>query len=167
MAVRTIIEYPDRRLHQVAEPVTAFDEGLQRLVQDMGETMYASAGVGLAATQIDVGKRVIVMDLSEAKNELRVFVNPIVLWSSTELATCEEGCLSVPGVFELVQRPAQVRVRAQDLQGAAFELECSGTLAVCVQHEIDHLDGKVFVERLSLLKQARVRAKLRKQRARR
>ena len=167
MAARTIIEYPDPRLHRVAKVVTAFDEKLRELVQDMGETMYASAGVGLAATQIDVGLRVIVMDLSEAKNELRVFVNPIVIWRSAEVATCEEGCLSVPGIFELVQRPAQVRLRAQGVEGAAFELECSGTLAVCVQHEIDHLDGKVFVERLSLLKQARIRAKLRKQHLRR
>lgn len=167
MAVLTILEYPDPRLHQVAEPVTAFDERLGQLVQDMGETMYAAAGVGLAATQVDVRQRVVVMDLSEAKNELRVFVNPVLVWKSSELAECEEGCLSVPGIFELVRRPAQVRVRAQDVRGQSFELECSGTLAVCVQHEIDHLDGTVFVEHLSLLKQARVRAKLRKRRAQR
>jgi len=167
MAVLTILEYPDARLHQIAEPVTVFDERLAQLVQDMGETMYAAAGVGLAATQVDVRQRVVVMDLSENKNELRVFVNPVLMWTSSELAVCEEGCLSVPGIFELVRRPAQVRVRAQDVRGQSFELECSGTLAVCVQHEIDHLDGKVFVEHLSLLKQARVRAKLRKRRAQR
>jgi len=166
MSVLTILEYPDPRLHRVAEPVSAFDEALRQLVRDMSETMYGATGVGLAATQVDVLQRVVVMDLSEAKNELRVFVNPVLLWTSAELATCEEGCLSVPGIYELVRRPAQVRVRAQDVQGAAFELECSGNLAVCVQHEIDHLDGKVFVEHLSLLKQARVRAKLRKRRVR-
>lgn len=167
MALLTILEYPDPRLNRLAKPVTAFDESLRRLVQDMGETMYAAAGVGLAAVQVDVLQRVLVMDLSEAKNELRVFVNPAIVWASSELAVCEEGCLSVPGVYEQVQRPAQVRVRAQDLQGAQFELECTATLAVCVQHEIDHLDGTVFVQHLSLLKQARVRAKLRKRRARR
>jgi len=166
MSVLTILEYPDPRLHRVAEPVSVFDEALRQLVRDMSETMYGATGVGLAATQVDVLQRVVVMDLSEAKNELRVFVNPVLLWTSAELATCEEGCLSVPGIYELVRRPAQVRVRAQDVQGAAFELECSGNLAVCVQHEIDHLDGKVFVEHLSLLKQARVRAKLRKRRVR-
>jgi peptide deformylase len=167
MAILTILEYPDPRLSRVAKPVTVFDERLQQLVRDMSETMYAAPGVGLAAVQVDVLQRVIVMDLSEAKNELRVFVNPVIVWASSELATCEEGCLSVPGVYEQVQRPAQIRARAQDVQGAEFELECTETLAVCVQHEIDHLDGTVFVQHLSLLKQARVRAKLRKQRARR
>jgi len=166
MAILTILEYPDPRLSRAAKPVTAFDDGLRTLVRDMSETMYAAAGVGLAAVQVDVLERVVVMDLSEAKNELRVFVNPSIVWASQELQSCEEGCLSVPGIFELVRRPAQVRLRAQDLQGAAFELECTGTLAVCVQHEIDHLDGTVFVQHLSLLKQARVRAKLRKRRAR-
>jgi peptide deformylase len=166
MALLTILEYPDPRLSRVAKPVTAFDERLRTLVRDMSETMYAAAGVGLAAVQVDVLERVVVMDLSEAKNEPRVFINPAIVWASAELQSCEEGCLSVPGIFELVRRPSQVRLRAQDLQGAAFELECTGTLAVCVQHEIDHLDGTVFVEHLSLLKQARVRAKLRKRRVR-
>ncbi|SPE25715.1 peptide deformylase [Burkholderiales bacterium] len=167
MAILTILEYPDPRLSRVAQPVTAFDERLRTLVRDMSETMYAAAGVGLAAVQVDVLERVVVMDLSEEKNELRVFINPGIEWASAELESCEEGCLSVPGIYELVQRPAQVRIRAQDLQGARFELACTGTLAVCVQHEIDHLDGTVFVEHLSLLKQARVRAKLRKRRSRR
>lgn len=167
MAILTILEYPDPRLHRVAQPVTEFDEHLRRLVEDMSETMYAAPGVGLAATQVDVHEQVVVMDVSETKDELRVFVNPVVVWSSDEIVSCEEGCLSVPGIFEQVRRPKEVRVRAQDAAGRPFELECRDTLAVCVQHEIDHLRGKVFVELLSLLKQARARARLRKQRARR
>jgi peptide deformylase len=167
MAILTILEYPDPRLNRIAQPVTAFDERLQQLVRDMSETMYAAPGVGLAATQVDVHQRLVVMDISEDKNALRVFVNPEILWASDELVSCEEGCLSVPGVYDQVRRPARVRLRAQDVQGAAFELDCDGALAVCVQHEIDHLNGTVFVQHLSLLKQARVRAKLRKRRARR
>jgi peptide deformylase len=147
--------------------VTVFDERLRGLIQDMSETMYAAPGVGLAATQVDVHERIVVMDVSEEKNQLRVFVNPVITWVSDEIVSCEEGCLSVPGIFEQVRRPAQVRMRAQDEAGTEFELECAGTLAVCVQHEIDHLQGKVFVEHLSLLKQARTRAKLRKRRERR
>lgn len=167
MAILTILEYPDPRLHRVAQPVTQFDERLRRLVQDMGETMYAAPGVGLAATQVDVHERLLVLDISEDKSALHVFVNPVIEWSSDEIVSCEEGCLSVPGIYEQVRRPAQVRVRAQDAHGAAFVVDCSQTLAVCIQHEIDHLDGKVFVQRLSLLKQARAQAKLRKHRARR
>ena len=167
MAVLTILEYPDPRLNRVARPVAAFDERLRQLVQDLSETMYGAPGAGLAATQVDVHERVLVLDISEAKNELRVFVNPVVTWASSELVACEEGCLSVPGIYDLVRRPAQVRVRAQNIDGTEFELECHETLAVCVQHEIDHLNGTVFVQHLSLLKQARVRAKLRKRRVRR
>lgn len=166
MAILTIIEYPDERLHRIAQPVTAFDERLRQLVQDMSETMYAAPGVGLAATQVDVHEQVVVIDISEEKNDLRVFINAQVIWASEETAACEEGCLSVPGIFEEVRRPERVRVRAQDPQGVLFEVDCSGMLAVCVQHEIDHLHGKVFVEHLSLLKQARTRAKLRKRRQR-
>jgi len=166
MAILTILEYPDSRLNRVAQPVTAFDEPLAQLVRDMAETMYAAAGVGLAATQVDVHRRVIVMDLSEEKKELRVFVNPVIVWAAEELVACEEGCLSVPGIYDLVRRPARVKVRAQDVHGEAFEIDCSERLAVCVQHEIDHLEGKVFVQHLSMLKQARVRAKLRKRRSR-
>lgn len=164
MAILTILEYPDQRLQRVARLVEAFDERLRRLVEDMSETMYAAPGVGLAATQVDVHERVLVIDVSETKDALRVFVNPEVIWASDELAACEEGCLSVPGIFEEVKRPARVRVRARDVRGAPFELDCADTLAVCVQHEIDHLEGKVFVEYLSLLKQARIRTKLRKRR---
>jgi len=167
MAILTILEYPDPRLNRVARPVTAFDGRLEQLVRDMSETMYAAPGVGLAATQVDVHERVLVMDLSEEKDQLRIFVNPVIEWVSDETVSCEEGCLSVPGIYEQVRRPARVRVRAQDLKGAPFELDCSDTLAVCVQHEIDHLNGKVFVQHLSLLKQARTQAKLRKRRARR
>ena len=162
MAILTILEYPDRRLHKVARPVTAFDDRLHKLLADMTETMYAANGVGLAATQVDVHERVVLLDLSETRSELRVFVNPTLTWASPETAEGEEGCLSVPGVFDKVTRPAKVRVRAQDAHGNEFELECEDRLAVAIQHEIDHLDGKVFVEKLSLLKQARARAKLRK-----
>jgi peptide deformylase len=167
MAILTILEYPDPRLNRVAQPVTVFDERLQQLVHDMRETMYAAPGVGLAATQVDVHQRVIVLDVSEERDALRVFVNPEIVWASDEEVSCEEGCLSVPGIYDQVRRPARVRVRAHDVQGKPFELDCEDTLAVCVQHEIDHLNGTVFVQHLSLLKQARVRAKLRKRRARR
>jgi peptide deformylase len=167
MALLTILEYPDPRLNRIAQPVTAFDEGLARLVRDMGETMYAAPGVGLAATQVDVHQRVVVMDLSEEKNALRVFVNPVIEWMADEIVSCEEGCLSVPGIYDQVRRPARVRVRAQRIDGTEFVEDCTETLAVCIQHEIDHLNGKVFVQHLSLLKQARVQAKLRKRRVRR
>jgi peptide deformylase len=167
MALLTILEYPDPRLNRVAQPVTVFDERLEQLVRDMSETMYAAPGVGLAATQVDVHQRVVVMDLSEGKDALRVFVNPLIEWAADEIVSCEEGCLSVPGVYDQVRRPARVRIRAQDLRGNTFVEDCSETLAVCIQHEIDHLNGKVFVQHLSMLKQARVQAKLRKRRGRR
>ncbi len=162
MAILTILEYPDRRLHKVARSVTAFDDRLHKLLADMTETMYAANGVGLAATQVDIHERVVLLDLSETRTDLRVFINPTLIWISPETAEDEEGCLSVPGVFDKVTRPAKVRVRAQDARGNEFEIECEDRLAVAIQHEIDHLDGKVFVEKLSLLKQARARAKLRK-----
>jgi peptide deformylase len=160
-----ILEYPDPRLKRVARPVTVFDDRLRRLVADMAETMYAAPGVGLAATQVDVHERVIVIDVSETKDALHVFINPELLWASEETALCEEGCLSVPGVYDMVRRPARVRVRAADEHGQLFELDCEGTLAVCVQHEMDHLEGRVFVEYLSLLKQGRIRTRLRKRHA--
>jgi peptide deformylase len=164
VALLSIIEYPDPRLTTVARPVTVFDERLRRLAADMAETMYEAPGVGLAATQVDVHERLIVVDVSEAKDDLRVFVNPEIVWASEEQVECEEGCLSVPGVYDAVTRPARVRVRAQDTRGDTFELDCEGLLAVCVQHEMDHLRGKVFVEYLSPLKQDRIRTKMKKRR---
>lgn len=166
MALLPIIEYPDPRLKKVAQPVTRFDERLRKLAADMAETMYAAPGVGLAATQVDVHERLIVVDVSETKDQLRVLVNPEIVWTSEETVVCEEGCLSVPGIYDEVRRPAKVRVHAQDVAGETFELDCEGLLAVCVQHEMDHLLGKVFVEYLSPLKQERIRTKLRKRKAR-
>jgi peptide deformylase len=157
----TILEYPDPRLRKVAAPVAAVTADIQRLVRDMAETMYAAPGIGLAATQVDVHKRVIVMDVSEARDELRVFINPELLSAEGE-AECEEGCLSVPGYYDKVKRAERVRVRALDENGNVFELPAEGMLAVCLQHEMDHLIGKVFVDHLSPLKRARLSARLRK-----
>jgi peptide deformylase len=165
VALLPIIEYPDPRLKKIAQPVTCFDDRLRRLAEDMAETMYAAPGVGLAATQVDVHERLIVIDVSETKDQLHVLVNPEIVWASEETVVCEEGCLSVPGIYDEVRRPGRVRVRAQDTQGEAFELDCEGLLAVCVQHEMDHLLGKVFVEYLSSLKQDRIRTKLKKRKA--
>jgi peptide deformylase len=161
MALLHILEYPDPRLRKIAAPVTAFTPDVEKLVADMAETMYAAPGVGLAATQVDVHKRVIVIDVSEAKDELQVFINPVLVSAEGE-AECEEGCLSVPGYFDKVIRAARVRVAAQDARGERFEVDAEGLLAVCIQHEMDHLEGKVFVERLSPLKRARLLARLRK-----
>jgi peptide deformylase len=165
MALLNILEYPDPRLKKVARPVTQFDARLRKLVTDMAETMYAAPGVGLAATQVDVHERLIVIDVSENKDELLVFINPQIVWASEETALCEEGCLSVPGVYDEVRRPARVRIQAQDVDGKSFEQECEGLLAVCIQHEMDHLLGKVFVEYLSPLKQDRIRTRMRKRRS--
>ena len=166
MALLPILEYPDPRLKKVAQPVTEFGPRLRQLVADMAETMYAAPGVGLAATQVDVHERVIVIDTSEEKNALIAFINPEIVASSDELVICEEGCLSVPGIFEQVRRPARVRVSAQDADGNRFEKDCEGLLAVCIQHEMDHLTGKVFVEYLSWLKQERIKTKLKKRKSR-
>ncbi len=166
MARLAIIEYPDPRLKKVARPVQVFDARLRKLVADMAETMYAAPGVGLAATQVDVHERVIVIDVSETKDQLRVFINPEIAWASEETTLCEEGCLSVPGIYEEVRRPARVGVKAQDENGETFTLDCDGMLAVCVQHEMDHLRGKVFVEYLSALKQDRIKTKLKKRKSR-
>jgi peptide deformylase len=161
MAQLNILEYPDPRLKKVAAPVAAVTPDIQKLVRDMAETMYAAPGVGLAATQVDVHKRVIVIDISEARDDLKVFINPDIVARDGELET-EEGCLSVPGYYDKVTRAAKVTVRAQNERGEPFELAAEGTLAVCIQHEMDHLLGKVFVEYLSPLKRARLAAKLRK-----
>jgi peptide deformylase len=156
-----ILEYPDPRLKKVAARVTDFGPDLVKLARDMAETMYAAPGVGLAATQVDVHKRVIVIDLSETKDDLLVLVNPEIVEADGE-AECEEGCLSVPGYYDKVTRAARVRVRAQDEHGKPYEREAEGLLAVCIQHEMDHLVGKVFVDYLSPLKRARLSAKLKK-----
>jgi peptide deformylase len=161
MALLPILEYPDPRLKKVATPVAAVTADIRKLVRDMADTMYAAPGVGLAATQVDVHKRVIVIDISEGKDELRVFINPELL-SAEGQAECEEGCLSVPGYYDKVTRAARIRVRAQDEHGETFEHDAEGLLAVCIQHEMDHLQGKVFVEYLSPLKRARLAARLRK-----
>jgi peptide deformylase len=161
MALLSILEYPDPRLKKVAAPITAFTPEVEKLVRDMAETMYAAPGVGLAATQVDVHKRVIVIDISETKDELRVFINPELLAAEGE-AECEEGCLSVPGYYDKVTRAARITVRAFDERGEPYTLDADGLLAVCIQHEMDHLEGQVFVEKLSPLKRARLLAKLRK-----
>ncbi len=156
-----ILEYPDPRLKKVATPVRAFTPDIAQLAADMAETMYSAPGIGLAATQVDVHKRVIVMDISDARDELRVFVNPRIVAAEGE-AECEEGCLSVPGYYDKVTRAARVRVAAQDAFGKAFELDADELLAVCIQHEMDHLVGKVFVDYLSPLKRARLSSRLKK-----
>jgi peptide deformylase len=161
MALLPILEYPDPRLKKVAAEVAAVTPDVRKLVRDMADTMYAAPGVGLAATQVNVHKRVIVIDISEHKDNLRVFINPELLSAEGE-AECEEGCLSVPGYYDKVTRAARIRVRAQDQNGETFEMDAEGLLAVCIQHEMDHLVGKVFVEYLSPLKRARLAARLRK-----
>ncbi|GAA4409443.1 peptide deformylase [Quisquiliibacterium transsilvanicum] len=160
MAVLNILRYPDPRLHQVARPVEFFDERLRQLVRDMAETMYAAPGVGLAATQVDVHERIVVIDVSDTKDQLQVFVNPKVVAASDERKVYEEGCLSVPGIYDEVERPDRVRVEAFDEHGKPFAIDADGLLAVCIQHEIDHLDGRVFVQYLSRLKQSRIRTRL-------
>ncbi len=162
MATLDILQYPDMRLHTVAKPVAAVDDRIRAVVDDMAETMYAAPGIGLAATQVDVHERVIVIDISETHDQLRVFINPEILaQSGTE--ENEEGCLSVPGIFDKVTRAERITVRALGRDGKPFELETDGLLAVCIQHEMDHLMGKVFVDYLSVLKRNRIRAKLLKQ----
>jgi len=161
MALLTILNYPDPRLHKIAAPVEKVDDNIRRLVRDMAETMYAAPGIGLAATQVDVHKRVIVIDITEDKSHLQVFINPSIIKSSGS-QDYEEGCLSVPGVYESVTRAERVTVEALDADGKPFTLEAEGLLAVCIQHEMDHLLGKVFVEYLSPLKQNRIKNRLKK-----
>jgi peptide deformylase len=160
MALLDILCYPDARLHTVAKPVTAVDERVRRLADDMLETMYEAQGIGLAATQVDVHERVVVMDVSESRDEPRVLINPELIEVSEEMAVNDEGCLSVPQVYDKVQRHARVRVRAQGRDGRPFEFDAEGLLAVCVQHEMDHLLGKVFVEYLSPLKRNRIKTRM-------
>jgi peptide deformylase len=160
MALLPILCYPDPRLHTVAQPVRAVDDRIRRLVADMLETMYDAQGIGLAATQVDVHERVVVVDTSEDRNQPLVLVNPEIVWESPERLVNDEGCLSVPGIYDGVERAARVRVRAQDEHGQSREVDADGLLAVCVQHEMDHLLGKVFVEYLSPLKRNRIKTKM-------
>lgn len=162
MALLNILRYPDARLHKVAVPITVFDESLKRLVADMAETMYTAPGIGLAATQVDVHKQLIVIDVSERRDSLVVLINPEIV-DASGVSDIEEGCLSVPGIYDTLERAERVKVRAYDQNGNPFTLEAQGLLAVCIQHEMDHLKGKVFVESLSQLKQQRIRARLAKQ----
>ena len=163
MAILPILQYPDDRLHKVAKRVEIVDESIRKLAGDMAETMYSAPGVGLAATQVDRHIRLIVVDVSETHDDLKVLINPELI-ESTGKSEAEEGCLSVPGIYEKVSRAESIKVRAQDEFGKTFTLEAEGLLAVCIQHEMDHLQGRVFVEYLSQLKQSRIRAKLKKQR---
>ena len=161
MAILNIIHYPDERLHTVATPVVEVNEEIRRLAADMAETMYAAPGIGLAATQVNVHKQVVVVDISEERNRLQVFINPEIIASEGN-AEHEEGCLSVPGIYENVTRAEKVTVKALDVEGKPFTLKADGLLAICIQHEIDHLKGKVFVEYLSRLKLNRIRLKMKK-----
>lgn len=165
MALLPILQYPDSRLHRVALPVTAVDEAISLLIKYMAETMYAAPGIGLAATQVDALWRIVVIDNSATHDQLRVFINPEIV-ARSGVSDFEEGCLSVPGIYEKVPRADRITVRALDAQGQHFELEADGLLAVCIQHEMDHLDGKVFVDYLSRLKQQRIAEKMKKQRRR-
>lgn len=163
MTILNILRYPDARLHKVAKPVTQFDERLKTLVADMAATMYDAPGVGLAASQVDVHEQLVVIDVSETNDQLQVFINPEILWASEERKVYDEGCLSVPGIYDGVERPAEVKVRALDADGKPFEIHATDLLAVCIQHEMDHLKGKVFVEYLSPMKRNRIKTKLQKE----
>lgn len=163
MPLLNILRYPDPRLHKVAKPVAIFDARLKKLVADMAETMYEAPGVGLAASQVDVHEQIIVIDTSETRSDLRAFINPKIIWASDEKQIYDEGCLSVPGIYDGVERHARIKVRALDADGKPFELAAEGLLAVCIQHEMDHLIGKVFVEYLSPLKRNRIKAKMLKE----
>ena len=162
MAVLSILHYPDQRLHTIAKPVAAVDARIVQIVADMGETMYEASGIGLAATQVDIHERIIVIDVSEDRNELMVFINPELTWASAEKKSWREGCLSVPEFFDEVERPERIKIKALNQAGKPFELEADGLLAVCLQHEMDHLQGKVFIEYLSPLKRSRISLKLKK-----
>ena len=162
MTLLTVLRYPDPRLHKVAKPVAVVDGRVRKIVADMAETMYEAPGIGLAATQVDIHERIIVIDVSEEQNQLMVFINPELVWASEEKKEWREGCLSVPEFFDEVERPDQIRVKALDVNGKPFEIKADGLLSVCLQHEMDHLLGKVFVEYLSLLKRNRISLKMKK-----
>ena len=163
MATLKILEFPNPNLRKIAVPVTSFDGDLKYLIDNMFETMYEANGIGLAATQVDVHKRLLVLDVSEERNDPKVFVNPTIDVIESDLADYDEGCLSVPGFYETVSRPKKIKVSAQDKEGSQFEIEADGVLSVCIQHEIDHLDGKLFVDYLSSLKRNRIKDKLQKE----
>ena len=163
MARLKILEFPNPNLRKIAVPVTSFDNDLKCLIDNMFETMYEANGIGLAATQVDVHKRLLVLDVSEERNDPKVFVNPTIDVIESDLADYDEGCLSVPGFYETVSRPKKIKVSAQDKEGTRFEIEADGVLSVCIQHEIDHLDGKLFVDYLSSLKRNRIKDKLQKE----
>ena len=162
MALLNVLCYPDPRVHQVAKPVAQVDARIKKIVADMADTMYEAPGVGLAATQVDIHERIVIIDISDDQNDLKVFINPEIIWSSPEKKSWREGCLSVPDFYDEVERPSQVRVKALDIDGKEFELDADGLLAVCLQHELDHLQGKVFVAYLSILKRTRISQKLKK-----
>ncbi|VXD02472.1 peptide deformylase [Pseudomonas sp. 9Ag] len=162
MAILNILEFPDPRLRTIAKPVDLVDDGIRQLIDDMFETMYDAPGIGLAATQVNVHKRVVVMDLSEDKTDPRVFINPEFEFLTDEMEQYQEGCLSVPGFYENVHRPQKVKIKALDRDGQPYELIAEGLLAVCIQHECDHLNGKLFVDYLSNLKRDRIKKKLEK-----
>lgn len=162
MTLLTVLHYPDPRLHKVAKPVAVVDDRVRKIVADMAETMYDAPGVGLAATQVDIHERIIVIDVSEEQNQLMVFINPELVWASAEKKAWREGCLSVPEFFDEVERPDEIQVKALDVNGKPFEIKADGLLSVCVQHEMDHLLGKVFVEYLSFLKRNRIALKMKK-----
>ena len=162
MALLPILHYPDPRLGKIAKPVTQYDDRLRTLVANLAHTMYDANGVGLAATQVDVHERLIVIDISDTRDRLQVFVNPRIVTASPTRRVAEEGCLSVPGVYDEVERPDAVTVEAEDERGRTFRVDAEGLLAVCIQHEMDHLNGKVFVDYLSQLKQRRIRSRMRK-----
>jgi peptide deformylase len=161
MALLNILHYPDERLHKAAKPIDTVDDSVRQLIDDMAETMYASSGIGLAATQVNVHRRLVVIDITEDKTGVTAYINPVILEKSG-VVEYEEGCLSVPGIFDTVTRAERVKVSALDRDGKPFEVDTDGILAICLQHDIDHLDGKVFVEYLSTLKQSRIKAKMKK-----
>ena len=161
MALLTILTYPDPRLYKLAAPVSVFDETLKQLVRDMAETMYEAPGVGLAATQVDVHRQLIVLDVSETHDELKVLINPRIL-SSAGAQICEEGCLSVPGVYEEVERAERVIIEARDADGGTFTMEAEGLFAVCIQHEMDHLDGTLFIDHISFMKGNKIKNQIKK-----
>ena len=167
MALLPILEFPDPQLRTLAKPVNAVDENIRKIVENMLETMYDASGIGLAATQVNIHKRILVIDVSENKNEPHVFINPEIEVLDQTLHAFDEGCLSVPGFYETVERPEHIRVSALDAEGKPFTMEPEGLLAVCLQHEIDHLDGKLFVDYVSPMKRQRIRTKLEKQRRQR